>query len=202
MKRSHLVLDVEEEDVEVLSQSEPNSSDLQLVAVKQPQKKKKKQTNLLSMFSKRAESNEGSQQSSDSSQQSLIPEELGVHRPYNPNTHYKFISWNVNGLSAIVRKTPNYFKKLVEQEAPTCILLQETKLSEDVKLSEMSKYHLHEYTSHFNTSQAKKGYSGTAVYTLKRGPKIIRVKFGIGNSKHDREGRCITVEYENFFLVK
>ncbi|KAG2373055.1 hypothetical protein C9374_012901 [Naegleria lovaniensis] len=137
-----------------------------------------------------------------SSSDLLSPILLGIDHPYDMNQKFKFISWNVNGISAIIRKQPNYLKRIFENEMPICVCLQETKLSTDIKIADMQKFHFKGYESHFNTSEAKKGYSGTAVYILKKSPyRVVRVKFGIGIEKHDQEGRCITVEFEKFYLV-
>ena len=166
--------------------------------------KKLKQSNLLSLF-KAPSSPPASSQSSTDTDSTIVEESktfLGTNNSYELNKQFKFISWNVNGISAVFRKEPNYLKMLVEKEEPTCLCLQETKLSEDVKLSEMAQYKFKNYIGHFNTSRARKGYSGTACFVLKHGPKVLNVKFGIGKDKHDLEGRTITVEYEDFYLVK
>jgi exodeoxyribonuclease-3 len=102
----------------------------------------------------------------------------------------KLISWNVNGLRAVLRK--NFLEYLAE-EKPDVICLQETKATrEDVE----PQWPAH-YRDHWNSAQ-KKGYSGTAILT-KTAP--LTVKCGIGSPDHDSEGRALTAEYENFFLV-
>ncbi|KAL9645531.1 hypothetical protein ABK040_000595 [Willaertia magna] len=115
---------------------------------------------------------------------------------FDLKSQYKFISWNVNGFNALLKKE-SYLEDLIKSEKPTCICLQETKLS-----STSSKYEklLKGYTAHFNHCSAKKGYSGTAVYTLNEN-KPIKVTFGMGIDKHDNEGRLICVEYEDLYLI-
>lgn len=103
----------------------------------------------------------------------------------------KFISWNVNGIRAVLKKG---FADFIESEKPDILALQETKATpEDVVVPQA----LAEYTAFWNIAE-KKGYSGTAIFTK---TKPIAVTFGIGIAEHDREGRVITAEYANFFLV-
>lgn len=101
----------------------------------------------------------------------------------------KFISWNVNGLRAVVGKGfAEEFKKLDAD----FFCLQETKMQEgQLDLSFAG------YTSYWNFAE-KKGYSGTAIFT-RHTP--IAVTYGIGIDAHDHEGRVITLEMEDFFLV-
>ena len=101
----------------------------------------------------------------------------------------RFISWNVNGLRAVVNKG---FRESFESLDADFFCLQETKLQEgQIDLS------FEGYESYWNYAQ-KKGYSGTAVFT-KHTP--LSVSYGLGIEEHDSEGRVITLEYENFFLV-
>lgn len=101
----------------------------------------------------------------------------------------KFISWNVNGLRACVQKG---FLDYFHQENADFFCLQETKLSEgQIELD------LPGYKQYWNYAQ-KKGYSGTAIFA-KHDP--ISVAYGIGIDELDTEGRVITLEYENFYLV-
>ena len=101
----------------------------------------------------------------------------------------KFISWNVNGLRAVVNKG---FKDIFTELDADFFCLQETKLQEgQIDLS------FEGYESYWNYAE-KKGYSGTAIFT-KHTP--LSVSCGIGIEEHDKEGRVITLEYENFFLV-
>jgi len=101
----------------------------------------------------------------------------------------KFISWNVNGLRAVVNKG---FKDIFTELDADFFCLQETKLQEgQIDLS------FEGYQSYWNYAE-KKGYSGTAIFT-KHTP--LAVSYGIGVEEHDHEGRVITLEYEDFFLV-
>ena len=101
----------------------------------------------------------------------------------------KFISWNVNGLRAVVNKG---FKDIFTELDADFFCLQETKLQEgQIDLS------FEGYESYWNYAE-KKGYSGTAIFT-KHTP--LSVSYGIGVEEHDKEGRVITLEYEDFFLV-
>ena len=101
----------------------------------------------------------------------------------------KFISWNVNGLRAVVGKG---FKDIFAQLDADFFCLQETKLQEgQIDLS------FDGYESYWNYAE-KKGYSGTAIFT-KYTP--LSVSYGIGIEEHDREGRVITLEYDGFYLV-
>ncbi len=104
----------------------------------------------------------------------------------------KIISWNVNGIRASVKK--GFYEK-IEEIKPDILCIQETKAQDDIVIKiaeEMKDYSL------FVNSAEKKGYSGTAVFT-----KIKPVSFtlDIGVEEHDNEGRVISVEYEDFFLV-
>lgn len=101
----------------------------------------------------------------------------------------KFVSWNVNGLRACIKKGfLDYFNEIDAD----FFSLQEIKLSEGQLDLELNGYY-----SFYNYAQ-KKGYSGTAIFT-KYEP--IDVKYGIGIEEHDNEGRVITLEYKDFFLV-
>ena len=101
----------------------------------------------------------------------------------------KFISWNVNGLRAVVGKG---FKEIFTDLDADFFCLQETKLQEgQIDLS------FDGYTSYWNYAE-KKGYSGTAIFTRH---KPQAVTYGIGIDHHDLEGRVITLEMEDFFLV-
>lgn len=101
----------------------------------------------------------------------------------------KLISWNVNGLRAAVTKG---FMDSFESLDADIFCLQETKLQpHQIELA------LPGYEQYWN-SAVKKGYSGTAVFTKQ---KPLRVTNGIGIEEHDQEGRVITAEYDNFYLV-
>ncbi|KAL9644046.1 hypothetical protein ABK040_005514 [Willaertia magna] len=125
---------------------------------------------------------------------------LGNKHVYNLNENYKILSWNVNGLSSIIKKE-NIFKNLIENEKPFILCLQETKLSENLRIVDLEKFQIKNYNVYFNHSISKKGYSGTAVYILKNGPNVKKITYGIGIEKHDSEGRCITVELDDVFIV-
>lgn len=101
----------------------------------------------------------------------------------------KLISWNVNGLRAIMQKN---FLKDFEQINADIFCLQETKLQEG-----QIEFSPEGYNAYWN-SAVKKGYSGTAVFSK---IKPIKVEYGIGIEKHDQEGRVITLEFEKFYLV-
>lgn len=103
----------------------------------------------------------------------------------------KLISWNVNGLRACVKKGfIEYFK---EQDADI-FCIQESKLQEgQIDLSEM----LDGYHDYWNYAE-KKGYSGTAIFSKK---EPLSVSYGIGIEEHDKEGRVITLEFEDFYMV-
>jgi len=101
----------------------------------------------------------------------------------------KAISWNVNGLRACVGK--NFLEDFKALDADF-FCLQETKLQEgQIDLD------LEGYYQYWNYAE-KKGYSGTAIFTKK---KPLSVTYGIGISDHDKEGRVITLEYENFYMI-
>ena len=101
----------------------------------------------------------------------------------------KLISWNVNGLRAAVTK--GFMESFNELDADI-FCLQETKLHPDQISLELPGY------EQYWNSAVKKGYSGTAVFTR---IKPLSVTNGIGIEEHDQEGRVITAEYDNFYLV-
>ncbi len=101
----------------------------------------------------------------------------------------KMISWNVNGLRACLKKG---FAESIATLNPDVLCLQETKLQKG-----QEDFPLEGYEAIFNTAD-KKGYSGTAIYT--RVP-ALSYTFGIGIDEHDHEGRVITAEFEDFYLV-
>lgn len=102
----------------------------------------------------------------------------------------KLISWNVNGLRAVLRKN---FLEFLSAESPDILCLQETKCSPD----QVETLWPSTYATFWNSAE-KKGYSGTALFTRKR---PLQVRQGIGMPDHDREGRVLTAEYDHFFLV-
>ncbi|MBQ4631592.1 MAG: exodeoxyribonuclease III [Clostridia bacterium] len=101
----------------------------------------------------------------------------------------KLISWNVNGLRAVVGKN---FHEAFEALDADIFCLQETKLQEgQIELDMPGFFQYWNYAD-------KKGYSGTAVFAKK---EPLCVTYGIGIDEHDHEGRVITLEYENFYFV-
>jgi len=105
----------------------------------------------------------------------------------------KIISWNVNGLRAVVKKG---FKDFFDRMDADIFCIQETKMQID-QLDKETKSIFNEYYEYWNSAE-RKGYSGTAIFS-KQEP--ISVKNGIGIEEHDNEGRVITLEYEEFYLV-
>ena len=101
----------------------------------------------------------------------------------------QLISWNVNGIRACVNKG---FEEFFKQAQADIFCIQETKCQPDQIEIKFEGYH-----SYWNSAK-KKGYSGTAIFT-KIEPK--KVTYGIGIEEHDQEGRIITLEFENFYLV-
>jgi len=102
----------------------------------------------------------------------------------------KIISWNVNGLRAVLRKN---FLDYLGSESPDILCLQETKAGPD----DVEQLWPAAYTTYWNTAQ-KKGYSGTAILTR---PRPISISCGVNIAAHDNEGRVLTAEYPDFFLV-
>ncbi len=104
----------------------------------------------------------------------------------------KLVSWNVNGIRAIAKKS--FFEHL-EALNTDILCLQETKAQDDQvaeTLSALEGFHIYTH------SAERKGYSGTAI--LSKQP-ALNVSFGIGIDEHDKEGRVITAEYGSFYLV-
>ena len=101
----------------------------------------------------------------------------------------KLISWNVNGIRACLNKGFSHFFKEVNADI---FCLQETKCQ-----PEQINLEFEGYTSYWNSAE-RKGYSGTAIFTKKQ---PVNVTYGIGIEEHDKEGRIITLEFENFYLV-
>ena len=101
----------------------------------------------------------------------------------------KLISWNVNGIRACVQKGFLDFFKEVDADI---FCIQESKMQEGQLELKLEGYH-----QYWNYAE-KKGYSGTAIFT-KQEP--ISVQYGIGIEEHDQEGRVITLEFEDFYMV-
>ncbi len=101
----------------------------------------------------------------------------------------KIISWNVNGLRAVLGKG---FLEFVREKNPDIICIQETKMQ--VGQAEVD---LPMYMDFWNCA-IKKGYSGTAIFSK---PKPISTAYDIEHDGHNQEGRCITLEFEEFYLI-
>ena len=105
----------------------------------------------------------------------------------------RFVSWNVNGFRAVSKKEDWSWFSRTQADV---VGLQETKASPDqipAEQREPEGWH-----SWWSSSTVKKGYSGTAIFT-KHQP--LSVAYGIGTEEHDKEGRVITLEYEEFYLM-
>ena len=101
----------------------------------------------------------------------------------------KLVSWNVNGLRACLGKG---FLEFFEQADADAVCLQETKMQEG-----QLDLNFEGYTSYWNYAE-KKGYSGTAIFTRHQ---PISVSYGLGIEEHDHEGRVITLEMQDFYLI-
>lgn len=101
----------------------------------------------------------------------------------------KLFSWNVNGLRACMNKGFEDFLKETEADV---ICLQETKMQR-----EQADFVFPGYEEYWNSAE-RKGYSGTAIFTKE---KPVQVTYGLGLEEHDKEGRVITAEFEQFYLV-
>lgn len=101
----------------------------------------------------------------------------------------KFVSWNVNGLRACLKK--NFMKAFKELDADI-FSVQETRMLEGQAVLEFD-----DYSQYWNSAQ-KKGYSGTAIFTRIQ-PRSVN--YGIGIEEHDKEGRVITLGFTDFYLV-
>lgn len=101
----------------------------------------------------------------------------------------KFISWNVNGLRACVQKG---FTEFFDETDADFFCLQETKLQEG-----QIDFAPENYYAYWNYA-VKKGYSGTAIFAKK---EPLHVTYGMGIEEHDQEGRVITLEYEDYYVV-
>lgn len=102
----------------------------------------------------------------------------------------KLVSWNVNGLRAVLKKN---FLEFLTAEKPDVLCLQETKCSPD----QIEQLWPAGYTTFWNSAE-KKGYSGTAIFTREQ---PLKVTPHLGIPEHDKEGRVLTAEYAGFFLV-
>jgi exodeoxyribonuclease III len=102
----------------------------------------------------------------------------------------KIISWNVNGIRAVLNKG---FLDFIGKNKPDILCVQETKAH-----PEQVDCKLPEYEHHYWNSAEKKGYSGTAIFSKIKPRSVI---YDLGIPEHDHEGRVITAEFEDFFLV-
>lgn len=102
----------------------------------------------------------------------------------------KLLSWNVNGLRAVLRRN---FLEFLDAERPDILCLQETRCGPN----DAGQLWPAAYATWWSEAQ-QKGYSGTALFSKTR---PINVSTGIGITEHDREGRVITAEFADFFLV-
>ncbi|TCW57344.1 exodeoxyribonuclease-3 [Bacillus thuringiensis] len=102
----------------------------------------------------------------------------------------KLISWNVNGLRAVIAK--GGFLEYLEESNADIFCLQEIKLQDG-----QIDLNLEGYYSYWNYA-VKKGYSGTAIFTKK---EPLFVTYGLGIEEHDQEGRVITLEFEDFYMI-
>ncbi|XP_073150761.1 DNA-(apurinic or apyrimidinic site) endonuclease, chloroplastic [Henckelia pumila] len=128
---------------------------------------------------------------------------------YNPKTmrpppiaadtaHMKLMSWNVNGLRALLKLESFSALQLAQRETFDVLCLQETKLQEkDVEAIRLSLLEGYD-NSYWTCSVSKLGYSGTAIISR---IKPHSVRYGLGLSDHDGEGRLVTVEFDNFYLL-
>lgn len=112
---------------------------------------------------------------------------------YRRKIKMKLISWNVNGLRAVINKG---FKDFFKEIDADIFSIQETKMQE-AQLDENILKIFEDYNAYWNSAE-KKGYSGTAIFTKQ---KPLNVTYGIGKEEHDKEGRVITLEFEKFYMV-
>ncbi|KAK1404346.1 DNA-(apurinic or apyrimidinic site) endonuclease [Heracleum sosnowskyi] len=128
--------------------------------------------------------------------------------PYDPRTmrkqppdakHVKMMSWNVNGLKDLLQSQGDSLLKLAQREDFDVLCLQETHLHEkDVDAIKRSLPRGYEHSFWACNITTSYGYSGTAVISR---IKPVSVRYGLGISKHDNEGRLVTLEFDTFFLV-
>ncbi|HDZ42233.1 MAG TPA: exodeoxyribonuclease III [Bacteroidetes bacterium] len=104
----------------------------------------------------------------------------------------KIVSWNINGIRAIIKKD---FSGIIDKLNADIVCLQETKAQDDQVVEALEGIDDYEI---FSSSAERKGYSGTAVMTR---IKPLDVSTGIGVKEHDTEGRVVSLEYDDFYLV-
>lgn len=107
-------------------------------------------------------------------------------------TEIRLISWNVNGMNAVIKK--GFFDSFKQLDADI-FAIQETKLQPSKITDEMK--HIKGYTSFWSHSTVKKGYSGVGIYTRL---KPVNVRHGIGIKRYDEEGRILEMEFEDFIF--
>jgi len=105
----------------------------------------------------------------------------------------KITTWNVNGIRAVMKKG---FAESIRSLQPDILCLQETKAQEN-EVKNALKDFTEDYQIYINSAE-KKGYSGTALLTK---PEPVKISYGIGIAEHDNEGRVITAEYKEFYLI-
>ncbi|MSR66275.1 MAG: exodeoxyribonuclease III [Pedosphaera sp.] len=102
----------------------------------------------------------------------------------------KLVSWNVNGLRAVLRKG---FLDWLDEERPDILCIQESRALPE----EVDQLWPHGYQTHWNCAE-RRGYSGVVTFTRTR---PLSIRLGIGRPEHDTEGRVLTTEFADFFLV-
>lgn len=105
----------------------------------------------------------------------------------------KLISWNVNGLRAVINKG---FENFFKESSADIFCLQEIKMQKE-QIDDNMREIFKDYYGYWNSAM-KKGYSGTAIFSR---IEPINVTYGIGIEEHDQEGRVITAEFDKFYLV-
>ncbi|TMW58816.1 hypothetical protein Poli38472_006961 [Pythium oligandrum] len=123
----------------------------------------------------------------------------GVTKERSPETKWKLVAWNVNGLRAVLKKEDSiHFRAYVAQEDPDVFCLSETKIDSDElqKLEDMLPQYKHQYWS----CAAKKGYAGTVIFS-KVEPLSVKDEILVDGKTADDEGRFIAVEFDTFWLV-
>lgn len=108
----------------------------------------------------------------------------------------KIIAWNVNGIRSLIKS--NHIQQILD-EKPDVLCIGETKIDskavKNIENNEVLSYFKYRYWSHCSS---KKGYSGTAIFSIEKPKNVL---YGLYNNSIDIEGRVITLEFENFFLV-
>ena len=110
----------------------------------------------------------------------------------------KIIAWNVNSIRSLITKVD--LNEFLKKNNPDIFCMSETKLScPDLLIQQdlMKKINSYKYR-YYNTCTARKGYSGTAIWSKK---KAINMHLGINSEEHDKEGRVITLEFKNYYLI-